>query len=77
MRNMPFCMPVLLLLFALSGVGVLIHPSSAAAAPTIISTISVGSSPWSVGVNSSTNRIYVANNSSNTVSVIEDSPYPL
>src|SRR3989339_812029 len=71
MRNMPFCMPVLLLLFALSGVGVSIHTQSAAAAPTVVSTISVGSYPYGVGVNSSTNRIYVANHDSNTVSVID------
>src|SRR3972149_294179 len=71
MRNMLFCMPVLLVLFALSGVGVSIHTQSAAAAPTVVSTISVGLFPEAVGVNSSTNRIYVANFSSNTVSVID------
>ncbi|MBI2471289.1 MAG: carboxypeptidase regulatory-like domain-containing protein [Planctomycetes bacterium] len=71
MRNMPFCMPVLLSLFALSGVGVSIHAPSAAAAPTVTATISVGSYPWGVGVNSTTNRIYVTNNSGNTVSVID------
>src|SRR3989304_251605 len=71
MRNIPFCRSVLLLLFALSGVGVSIHPSSAAAAPTVISTISVGSKPYGVGVNSSTNRIYVTNLTGNTVSVID------
>src|SRR3972149_7042684 len=71
MRNIPFCRSVLLLLFALSGVGVSIHPSSAAAAPTVISTISVGSKPYGVGVNSSTNRIYVSHYNSNTVSVID------
>lgn len=70
MRNMPFCMPVLLVLFALSGVGVSIHTQSAAAAPTVTATISVGSYPNGVGVNSSTNHIYVANSDSNTVSVI-------
>lgn len=75
MRNTPFFRPVLLLLFAMSGVvGVSIHPSSVAAEPTVISTISVGSSPFGVGINSSTNRIYVANSDSNTVSVIEGSP---
>ena len=66
-------MPVLLLLFALSGVWVSIHPQSAAAAPTVISTISVGTAPVGVGVNSSTNRIYVANYNSNSVSVIDGS----
>ncbi|MBM4065868.1 MAG: hypothetical protein FJ266_09555 [Planctomycetes bacterium] len=71
MRNTSFCMPVLLLLFALSGVGVSIHIPSSVAAPTVISTISVGINPYGVGVNSSTNRIYVANVSSNTVSVID------
>ena len=38
---------------------------------TVISTISVGSFPYNVGVNSSTNRIYVTNSQSNTVSVID------
>ena len=50
-----------------------IHPQSAAAAPTVISTISVGTAPVGVGVNSSTNRIYVANYNSNSVSVIDGS----
>src|SRR3990170_3985489 len=71
MRNMPFCMPVLLLLFALSGVGVSIHTPSAAAAPTVISTISIGGHLTGVGVNSSTNRIYVTNLQAGTVSVID------
>lgn len=65
--NIFLCISVLLSLFAVS-----IHSSSAIAEPTVITTISVGSGPVRVGVNSSTNRIYVANNSSNTVSVIED-----
>ena len=69
MRNMPFCMPVLLLLFVLSGVGVTTH--TVAAAPTVTATISVGTTPLDVGVNASTNRIYVANSTSSTVSVID------
>ena len=48
-----------------------IHTPSAAAAPTVTATISVGSYPHGVRVNSSTNRIYVANEASNTVSVID------
>ena len=40
-------------------------------ANTILPTIQVGTQPYGVGVNASTNRIYVANNLSNTVSVID------
>jgi len=61
----------LLSLFALSGVGVSIHTPSVAAAPTVTATISVGSNPAGVGVNSSTNHIYVANLNDRTVSVID------
>ena len=54
MRSIPsFCMPVLLALFALSGVGVSIHIPSAAAAPTVTATISIGGHVTGVGVNSS------------------------
>ena len=38
---------------------------------TFIKTITVGSSPSGVAVNSFTNRVYVANSGSNTVSVID------
>ena len=71
MRNMPFCMPVLLLFFVLSGVGVSTHTQSVAAKPTVTATISVGSSPAAVEVNSSTNRIYVSNVVDKMVSVID------
>ena len=37
----------------------------------VIATIPVGTVPVGVGVNSTTNRIYVANNGSDTVSVID------
>lgn len=37
----------------------------------MLTTISVGNSPTGVGVNTSTNLIYVANNNSNNVSVID------
>ena len=69
--NIVFCISVLLALFAVSVVEVSIHAPLAIAAPTVISTIIVGSGPYGVAVNSSTNRIYVVNNSDNTVSVIE------
>jgi len=39
--------------------------------PTVVATIGVGSSPVGVGVNPNTNRIYVANQVSNDVSVID------
>src|SRR5439155_13627466 len=38
---------------------------------SIVSTIPVGSSPYGIGANPNTNRIYVANEFSNTVSVIQ------
>jgi YVTN family beta-propeller protein len=46
---------------------------SAATSPTVISTIPIGagSSPFGVAVNTNTNRIYVGNNSTNNVAVID------
>jgi YVTN family beta-propeller protein len=43
----------------------------ATAAPTVIATVQVGTAPFGVDVNPTTNRIYVANRDSNTVSVID------
>ncbi|MED3297157.1 YVTN family beta-propeller repeat-containing protein, partial [Bacillus thuringiensis] len=40
-------------------------------ANAVIATISVGSSPFGVGVNPSTNRIYITNANNNNVSVID------
>jgi DNA-binding beta-propeller fold protein YncE len=37
---------------------------------TVLQTVMVGTTPWGVGVNSSTGKIYVANNGSGTVSVL-------
>jgi DNA-binding beta-propeller fold protein YncE len=39
---------------------------------TIVANIAVGSAPFGIGVNPITNRIYVANTGSNTISVIAD-----
>ena len=55
--------------FCTERVGVTTH--TVAAAPTVTATISVGTTPLDVGVNASTNRIYVANSTSSTVSVID------
>src|SRR5438128_2084481 len=44
---------------------------AARAAEAVVATIPVGSSTVSVGVNATTNRIYVANDDDNTVSVID------
>jgi YVTN family beta-propeller protein len=46
-------------------------PVSHALAQAVVATISVGKSPTGVGVNSRTNKIYVANSGDNTVSVID------
>ena len=64
--NIFLCISVVLTLFAVS-----IHAPSAVAAPTVISTITVGGKATGVGVNSSTNRIYVSTYSNNTVRVID------
>jgi YVTN family beta-propeller protein len=42
-------------------------------AQTVTNTITVGDGPFGLGVNTSTNKIYVANNAANTVSVIDGS----
>lgn len=48
------------------------HSASAAnPTPTVIATVPVGSGPWGVAVNPSTNRIYTGNQLSNNVSVID------
>jgi YVTN family beta-propeller protein len=39
--------------------------------PTVVATVTVGHGPSGVGVNPATNRVYVANMNSNTVSVID------
>ena len=44
---------------------------AAAGGPSVVATVAVGTRPWGVAVNSSTNRIYVANYNSNNVSVID------
>ena len=44
-----------------------------AVAETVVATVGVGGSPLGVGVNPSTNRIYVANGGDSTVSVIDGS----
>ena len=36
-------------------------PQTPAASPTVVATISVGSKPWDVALNPSTNRAYTAN----------------
>lgn len=59
--SMGFVFSVLLLLIVLSGIG---------NAVTVIATIPVGLNPRGVWVDPSTNRIYVANTTGNTVSVI-------
>src|SRR5437762_11028890 len=57
------------LLVAVSALGLRIPKAHAAEA--VIATIPVGLGPLAVGVNATTNRIYVANNNDNTVSVID------
>jgi YVTN family beta-propeller protein len=39
----------------------------------LISTIGIGNNPWAVGVNSTTNKIYVSNSDGDNVSVIDGS----
>ncbi len=46
-------------------------PASPAGGPLVIATVPVGRNPAAVGVNPTTNRIYVTNRFSNTVSVID------
>jgi YVTN family beta-propeller protein len=59
---------VLALALALSG---LLVPSTRVLAQTVVATVGVGSFPVGVGVNPSPGRVYVANENSNTVSVID------
>jgi YVTN family beta-propeller protein len=53
--------------------GMLVATSLPAAAETVVATVGVGRSPFALGVNPSTNRIYVANENESTVSVIDGS----
>jgi uncharacterized repeat protein (TIGR01451 family) len=46
--------------------------AATAITPTVLAIVAVGNDPQTVGVNPTTNRIYVANHDSNTVSVIAD-----
>src|SRR5512143_3743552 len=45
--------------------------ASVTGGPTVVATITVGSGPTGVGVNPTTNRIYVANHYFDNVSVID------
>ena len=56
---------------AYAGPDVALSPASPAGGPLVIATIPVGKNPAAVGVNPTTNRIYVANRFSDTVSVID------
>jgi len=49
---------------------VLMGAPGVSVAQTVVVTVPVGTNPWAVGVNPTTNKIYVANQGSNTVSVI-------
>lgn len=49
----------------------LAHAQPGPAAPTLITHVAVGTQPVGVGVNPATNRIYVANRSAGTASVID------
>jgi len=50
---------------------VLMGAPGVSVAQTVVSTVPVGTCPCAVGVNPTTNKIYVANNVGNTVSVID------
>ena len=52
---------------------VLMCAFGAAAAPTVVATVGVGTNPYGVGVNSTTNRVYVTNSTGKNVSVINGS----
>lgn len=65
-------MAMLALALGLAGAGVGISPE-ALHAQTVVATIPVGSSPFGAAVNETTDRVYVANYGSNTVSVIDGS----
>src|SRR5215471_6625672 len=51
--------------------------SDLAAGPGVTATVSVGSQPGSIAVNPQTNRVYVANVGSHTVSVIDGTRNPV
>jgi YVTN family beta-propeller protein len=51
--------------------GFVLYPGPRAWAQSVIATVNVGTRPDGVGVNATTNRIYVANRTSNNVSVID------
>jgi YVTN family beta-propeller protein len=55
----------------LGGLALILQPASRAQADTALPPIGVGTSPQSVVVNPVTNKIYVANTGSNTVTVID------
>src|SRR5438552_1275181 len=56
---------------ALIGVALTFLLAPLALAQTAIGTIAVGSAPWGVAVNPTTNRVYVANFNAGSVSVID------
>lgn len=78
-RHLPRSVRLLILSFTfIVLVGVALIPflrltPKAHAAFVAVATIPVGSAPWGIDVNPTTNRIYVANAGSNTVSVIDGS----
>ena len=51
--------------------GITAVPAAAATSYTVTATIGTGSYPWGVGVDPSTDTVYVANEGSNSVSVID------
>jgi YVTN family beta-propeller protein len=59
--------PILLAL----ALAALLSPAASVLAQTVTATVPVGNLPHGVGVNPTTGRVYVANNNSNTVSVID------
>src|SRR5262249_10243894 len=59
------------LLLGLVALVLLFWSSALVVAQTVVATIPVGSQPFGVAVNPTTNRVYVANMSSNNVSVID------
>ncbi len=58
-------------LFALCALAFLLSSASLAPAQTVTATIPVGTLPYSVAVNPVTNKIYVANDHSSNVTVID------
>ena len=51
--------------------GILMLGCTAVFADTVAATVSTGNQPFSIAVNSATNKIYVANTASNNVTVID------